>query len=215
MAGNRAVRPMSGWLTFAAVIMFIVGFHNMIYGIASLRDYAVIVNNLTTGDTNVIYADRNFWGWMWIAFGIVEMAIAVGIYMRNEAARWAGIVIASLNAIGQLAFMAAFPVWSVVIIAIDILVIYALLTYDSARTGTGYQEPYPSDQPGVGTPAGRAAGVGRHAEHATATHGGATGAGGSAGGYGGPAGYGEQPPERGGPAGAGGYGRDDRPPTAG
>ncbi|MCK9895885.1 hypothetical protein [Frankia sp. AgB32] len=206
---------MSGWLTFAAVIMFIVGFHNLIYGIASLRDYAVIVNNLTTGDTNVIYADRNFWGWLWITVGIVEMVIAVGIYMRNEAARWGGVAIATINAIGQLAFMAAFPVWSVVIIAIDILVIYALLAHEPARGGD--QEPYPSDRAGVSTPAGRAAGVGRRAEHATATHGG-TGSAGGTGGY-------SEPPDRGGSTGAGGYGpggygsqgrgRDDGPPVAG
>jgi hypothetical protein len=201
---------MSGWLTFAAVIMFIVGFHNLIYGIASLSNYTVIVSNLTSGDTNVLYADRNFWGWLWIAVGIVEMLIAYGIYIRNEAARWAGVAIATINAIGQLAFMVAYPVWSVVIIAIDILVIYALLAHEPARAGAGYKEPYPSDRPGVGAPAGRAAGVGRHAERAAATHpGGAAGPGGTAG-------YGE-PTGRGGSAGAGGpgpgAGRDDRPPA--
>ncbi|CAO5175784.1 DUF7144 domain-containing protein [Frankia sp. AiPs1] len=198
MAGNRAAVPRGGWLTFAAVIMFIVGFHNLIYGIASLRDYTVIVNNLTTGDVNVLYADRNFWGWLFIFIGIVEMAIAFGVYARNEAARWAGVVIASINAIGQLAYLAAFPVWSVVIIAIDVLVIYALLTHEFAPAGGGHGQPYPSDRPGVGAPAGRAAGVGRPTEHATAAPGGSgaaaggrPAAGGSAEppGYGGPPGY--------------------------
>ncbi|MCM3921428.1 hypothetical protein ND748_07065 [Frankia sp. AiPs1] len=199
MAGNRAVRPLSGWLTFAAVIMFIVGFHNLIYGIAALRDYTVVVNNLN-GGTNVLYADVNFWGWLWIAVGIVEMLIAYGIYIRNETARWAGIVIAAINAIGQLAFMAAFPVWSVVIIAIDILVIYALCTYDTARTRGGYEEPYPGDRAGVGAAAGRDAGVGgRHPE----TSGVQPGAGGFA----------ERGP--GGPGGRGrtGHGDEGPPPT--
>ncbi|WP_163551290.1 DUF7144 family membrane protein [Candidatus Frankia alpina] len=160
MAGNRAVRPLSGWLTFAAVIMFIVGFHNLIYGIAALRDYTVVVNNLN-GGANVLYADTNFWGALWIAIGIVEMALAYGIYIRNDYARWAGIAIAAINAIGQLAFVAAFPVWSVIIIVIDILVIYALCTYDSAHGR--FEEPYPDDRAGVGEAAGRGAGVGNRA----------------------------------------------------
>lgn len=210
MAGNRAIRPMSGWLTFAAVIMFIVGFHNLIYGIASLRDYTVIVNNLTTGDTNVLYADRNFWGWLFIAIGIVELLIAYGIYMRNTAARWGGVVIASINAIGQLAYMAAFPVWSVVIVAIDVLVIYALLTHEDARTEAGYGQPYPSDRPGVSTPTGRDAGVGRHTERTAAGHG--VGYADPAGRMGGApgAGYGS-PPDTGGT----GLGRGEGPPTTG
>lgn len=161
MAGTRVARPLNGWLTFAAVIMFIVGFHNLIYGIASLRDYTVVVNNLN-GGTSVIYADTTFWGWLWIVVGVVEILIAFGIAARNEAARWGGVAIATINAIGQLAFLAAFPVWSVVIIAIDVVVIYVLCTYDAPRARAGYEEPYPSDQAGVS--AGREAGVGRLTE---------------------------------------------------
>ncbi|WP_163547615.1 DUF7144 family membrane protein [Candidatus Frankia nodulisporulans] len=197
MAGNRAAFPRSGWLTFAAVIMFIVGFHNLIYGIASLRDYTVIVNNLSTGDINVLYADRHFWGWLFLCIGIVEMVIAYGIYARNDIARWAGVVIASINAIGQLAYMAAFPVWSVVIIAIDVLVIYALLTHEQVPARDGYGQPYPSDRPGVSTPTGRATGAGRPAEHATTAP--------AAPGTTAPPGYG-QPPGYGGQTDQPGYG---------
>ncbi|SNQ50977.1 conserved membrane hypothetical protein [Frankia canadensis] len=230
MAENRAVRPMSGWLTFAAVIMFIVGFHNLIYGIAALRDYTVVVTNLGgTGGANVLYADTTFWGWLFIAIGIVEMLVAYGIYIRNQAARWAGVAIATINAIGQLAFMAAFPFWSIVIIAIDILVIYALLTHEPARTSAGYEEPYPSDRAGVGAPAGRGAGVGRHAEHAAARTGSGDATAGYEGGYegggqpgrGGTApGYGEPTGRHGGMAdpgtGGAGYGREGgSPPPSG
>lgn len=167
MADLRQVRNTDGWLIFAAVIMFIVGFHNLIYGIASLRDYIVIVDNLysTSTGTGVIYANTTFWGWLWIVVGIVQMGIAFGIAAGNELSRWVGIVIAALNAIGQLAFMAAFPIWSVTIIAIDVLVIYALATYQTRGRG-GAAEPYPSDRPGMarGAPttarSGARAGVG-------------------------------------------------------
>ncbi|KPM51236.1 hypothetical protein ACG83_34350 [Frankia sp. R43] len=151
MVDLRQARSTDGWLIFAAVVMFIVGFHNLIYGIASLRDYVVVVDNLSSSSNGngVIYAGTTFWGWLWIAVGIVEMCIAFAIAAGNELARWVGIIIAALNAIGQLAFLAAFPVWSVVIIALDILVIYALATYPSRVSTGGAVQPYPGDRPGL------------------------------------------------------------------
>lgn len=180
MADLRQVRNTDGWLIFAAVIMFIVGFHNLIYGIASLRDYIVIVDNLysTSTGTGVIYANTTFWGWLWIVVGIVQMGIAFGIAAGNELSRWVGIVIAALNAIGQLAFMAAFPIWSVIIIAIDVLVIYALATYQTRGRG-GAAEPYPSDRPGMARGATTTARSGARAGVGT----GGTGGGYEAGGY--------------------------------
>jgi len=154
-APRQQARPIDGWLVFAAVMMFIAGFHNLIYGIATLSEYAVVMANLDVNgaDTGLIYATRSFWGWLWIAVGVVELVVAYGILRGNELARWVGIGIAAINAIGQLAFLAAFPVWSVVIIAIDLAIIWALATYDTrvgARTSLG--EPYPGDRPGGSRP---------------------------------------------------------------
>jgi hypothetical protein len=137
---------MSRWLLFASVIMFVAGVHNIIYGIAALRDYAVVVTNLGgTSGANVIYANTTFWGWLCIAIGIAEVFIAAGIAARNLIARWLGIGIAAVNAIGQLAFLAAFPAWSVVIIAIDVLVIYGLTRTFEEAPGWAPQ-PYPDDR---------------------------------------------------------------------
>jgi hypothetical protein len=137
-------------------MIFIVGCHNIIYGIAALRDYAVVVQNLANGQVNVLYADTTFWGWLWITVGIVEVVTAFGIAAGNQLARWIGVTIAAINAIGQLAFLSAYPMWSVVIIALDVLVIYALMTYDQQPRRAPY-EPYPADerraeagQPGMG-----------------------------------------------------------------
>ena len=153
MARPRHARPVDGWLVFAAVIMFIVGFHNLIYGLATLSEYSVVMANLDVNgvDTGLIYADRPFWGWLWIAVGVLQLVISYGIVTGNQMARWGGIALATINAIGQLAFLAAFPVWSVIIIAIDLLVIWALATYDSRVGARGsLQTPYPGDRPGGG-----------------------------------------------------------------
>ena len=133
-----------GWLWFAAVMLFVAGCHNLIYGISVLDDYAVVTNNLNTdGQANIIYLDTTFWGWTWIGVGIVAIVTAFALPSRNQAARWFAIFLAAANAIGQLAFLAAFPVWSIIIIAIDVLIIYGLLTWDNPRRSA--YDPYPDD----------------------------------------------------------------------
>lgn len=196
MADLRQARTTTdGWLIFAAVIMFIVGFHNLIYGIAALGDYAVVVNNLdVNGETGVLYANLTFWGWLWIAVGIALMVIAFGIAAGNELARWVGIGVAAINAIGQLAFLAAFPVWSVVIIAIDILVIWALATYDTRARTRGTYQPYPGDRAQVGREEAEA-GAGRVGS-VSSRPGGTSGSAGGTGGTGGMTGSGGMPPRR-------------------
>jgi hypothetical protein len=171
MANPRS-RTANGWLLFAAVMIFIVGCHNIIYGIAALGDYAVVVQNLANGQVNVLYADTTFWGWLWITVGIVEVVTAFAIATGNQIARWIGVTIAALNAIGQLAFLSAYPIWSVVIIALDVLVIYALMTYDQPPHRAAY-EPYPGDEQRVG--AGQPGmGYGAHAPSETAVRTGRT-----------------------------------------
>jgi hypothetical protein len=180
MAERQAAPTMNRWLLFASVIMFVVGVHNIIFGIAALRDYSVVVTNLGgAGGVGVLYADTTFWGWLCIAIGIAEVVIAAGIAARNPMARWFGIGVASINAIGQLAFLAAFPAWSFIIIAIDVVVIYAL-TRTFEEVPAGALEPYPGDRERLerraeaeaearrmASPAGRTEGTARGAEGGT------------------------------------------------
>ncbi len=137
MEPARSARTGSGWLIFAAVIIFIAGFHNLIYGIAALRNYAVLI---TANDT-VIYQDLDFWGWLLVCMGIVQIGTAAAILTGKLWARWLGIAMCGLNAIAQLAFLAIFPLWSIVAIALDVFVIYALTSYDTPRHGA--YDPYP------------------------------------------------------------------------
>jgi hypothetical protein len=142
---SRRTGSFSGWLLFAAVMIFIAGFHNLIYGVADLDNYRYVVNNSGTGGGYVIYQDLDFWGWLLIALGCVQIIAAFGLMTRNRYARWFAIAVAALNIIGQLAFLAIFPVWSVVLIALDILVIWALATHDFGGERGSMAEPYPED----------------------------------------------------------------------
>jgi hypothetical protein len=144
---SRGAGYSSGWLLFAAVMIFIAGFHNLIYGVADLDNYSYVVTNVGT----VIYQDLDFWGWLLIALGCVQIIAAFGILSGNRYARWFAIAVAGLNIISQLAFLSVFPVWSIVLIALDVLVIWALTAhsheFEGAFPGGGAAagEPYPDD----------------------------------------------------------------------
>ena len=114
----------SGWVTFAGVMIIMVAILNMIDGIAAISKSSFFVAN-----ARYILSDLNTWGWVLLGLGVLQLIVGLGIWAGNQAARWAGIVIVSLNAIAQLMFIPAYPFWSLAIFTIDILVLYGLAAY--------------------------------------------------------------------------------------
>ena len=114
----------SGWVTFAGALLAILGTLNIIYGIAAISDSRVYV-----GDQTYVFGDLNSWGWLLLFAGAIQLVTAFGVWSGNELARWAGVFIASANAIIQLLFIPAIPFLALSLFAIDILVIYALIAY--------------------------------------------------------------------------------------
>jgi hypothetical protein len=119
---GRPRTGISGWFTFAGIVVLVSGFFNIIDGLVALfnSDYFLV-----TADQILIF---NFaaWGWIWLVLGIVQVATGAGVMAGMTWARVLGIVLAILVALGHLAFLQAFPVWSVIVIALCVLVIYAL-----------------------------------------------------------------------------------------
>jgi hypothetical protein len=113
-----------GWLLFAGVMLMIVGIMNFIGGIAAIDDANVYV-----GDAQFVFSDLATWGWVILITGTVQVLAAFGIWAGNELARWLGVGFASLNALAQLLLMPAFPLWSLSLFAVDILIIYGLIAY--------------------------------------------------------------------------------------
>lgn len=120
-----------GWVMFAGVMISIVGVINFIYGIAAIANSKFYVANAV-----YIVSDLNTWGWVIMFTGVVQFAAAMGIFMRAQWARWVGVATASVNAIIQLIFIAAYPLASLAIFAIDILVLYGLLAYGARVKGS-------------------------------------------------------------------------------
>jgi hypothetical protein len=113
-----------GWLTFAGIMVIIVGALNVIWGIAAIDQSTFFV-----GETKLVFQDVKTWGWIVLFVGVLEIFAGFGIFARNQAARWFGIVVASLNLIAALLSINAYPTWGLIIVLIDILIIYGLAAH--------------------------------------------------------------------------------------
>jgi hypothetical protein len=113
-----------GWITFAAVLLLTLGTLNVIDGIAAIGKAHFYVAN-----AHYVFGDLKTWGWVALILGVLLLLIGVGVFVKNQAARWTGVIVLSLDAIAQLLMMPAYPLWSLSIFAIDIVAIYGLVAY--------------------------------------------------------------------------------------
>jgi hypothetical protein len=113
-----------GWVIFAGVLMVTLGVFNMIDGIAAISSAHWFVNG-----TRYVFGDLNTWGWVALCLGVLQLLVGLGVFARNQAARWTGVALLSVSAIAELLWMPQYPFWSLCIFAINILAIYALAAY--------------------------------------------------------------------------------------
>lgn len=120
----------SGWLTFAAAMMAIGGIVTAIDGIAALTRSQVFA-----ADAVYIIGSLRTWGVVHMVLGVLLAFAGSGILARQQWARWTGILLAGLSVIAQFATLQGNPHWAIVVIAIDVLVIYALTVYGGKPAG--------------------------------------------------------------------------------
>jgi hypothetical protein len=115
-----------GWIVFAGFFMIVNGIFGGLQGLtALLRDQSYFV---VTKD-GLLTFDYTAWGWIHLVLGIV--LIVVGIFLLRGAtwARILAVILVGLHMIAQFGFISAFPVWGIITIAIDALILYALLVH--------------------------------------------------------------------------------------
>jgi hypothetical protein len=122
-----------GWVAFAGVMLLIVGTLNTIEGIAAIGNANFFVHG-----THYIAGSLNTWGWIVLGIGVVEILVGLGVFAKNQFARWTGVLILGLNAIAQLMMIPAYPFWSLSIFTLDILAIYGLVAYGSRISSPQY-----------------------------------------------------------------------------
>ncbi|HEY2205009.1 MAG TPA: hypothetical protein VGH99_11120 [Pseudonocardia sp.] len=123
---SAEVSGWTGWVVFAGVMLIMLGAFQAIEGLVALFDrgyYLVGANGL------VVSVDYTAWGWTHLIIGILAVVIGIGLIKGNTAALVMGVVLAGVSAIVNLAFIAAYPLWSTIVIAIDVIIIYAILVH--------------------------------------------------------------------------------------
>jgi hypothetical protein len=123
--GERAT-GWAAWISFAAVLLAVVGVLQIMQGLSALIDdgfYVVRESGL------VVNVDYSVWGWAHLLLGVLAILVAAGLLAGNTLARVVGVVIAMVSAIVNIAFLPAYPWWSTLVIVFDVLVIYGLTAH--------------------------------------------------------------------------------------
>jgi hypothetical protein len=123
----------TGWVSFAGVILIINGVFSGLQGLVALTGPDTYY--LSTPGALFIF-DAKGWGWWNIALGVLLILTAVGLFSGAAWARIVAVVVAGLSAVVQLMLIPAQPWWSLIVIAVDVLIIFAVIAHgEELRAG--------------------------------------------------------------------------------
>jgi hypothetical protein len=115
-----------GWIVFAAAMMIISGIFSIVWGIVALvRDEVFLVGR----SGNVVNLNYTTWGWVNLVLGIIVLVSGLFLFRGSVIASIVAVILAMLSMIGNLLDIASYPIWSTIVIAVDVLVIYALTVH--------------------------------------------------------------------------------------
>ena len=118
-------RSMAGWIGFAGILMVLLGGLSFFEGlIALLRDNYYVVT-----PSGYLLFDVTGWGWIMLLWGIVLACVGFALLNGASWARWASIVLVSINIFGQLGFLGNTndTLWVLITLTLNIIVLYALI----------------------------------------------------------------------------------------
>jgi hypothetical protein len=110
----------SGLVTFAGIMLILVGSFNILDGIVALAD-----DDRFNGD-RLLFGDLAAWGYWWLFIGLLQIWAGTQVMRLKDVGMMMGIAFAGLNAFTHLMFVDVYPAWSFTIMVIDVIVIYAL-----------------------------------------------------------------------------------------
>lgn len=124
---SREVSGWVGWIYFAGLLLIMSGVFQMIAGFTALMNDTFYA---ATEETLLVF-DITAWGWVHLLIGLFLLLAGTSVMSGHLWSRVVSVVLAALVVIGQFAFMAAYPIWSIMIIIMGILVIYSLTVHGS------------------------------------------------------------------------------------
>ena len=112
----------STWFDFAAMLLFIAGALNIIDGISAIGDSKYLSHTQ-------LFANLHAWGWFFLLLGILQIFAAFAVFKEATWGIIVAIATAGLNLIAQLSNAKAYPVWSLSIAFLDVLIMYGLIVH--------------------------------------------------------------------------------------
>jgi len=118
-----------GFTMMAAILLMLSGTWNFLEGLAAVIRGGYYYLNTVNVATNYAYSlSVRGWGWFHLIMGVVVLAAGIGLLTDKTWARAVGVAVAAISAIVNFLYIPYYPVWSIMIIAIDAVIIWALLT---------------------------------------------------------------------------------------
>jgi hypothetical protein len=114
-----------GWAAFAGVVLVMIGAFQAFAGLVAVvdDDFYVVTRSY------VFEFDSTSWGWIHLVMGVIVFLAGVGIFSGNVLARTVGVIVAALSAVAAFTWLPYYPVWAIVILALDVAVIWALTAH--------------------------------------------------------------------------------------
>ena len=129
-------RSMAGWIGFGGLVMILLG------GLAFFQGLIAVIedNYYVVTQSGFLVFDVTGWGWVMMIWGIILVLVGLALISGQDWARWVSIVLVSLNVFAQLGFVgnSAYPLWSLLVLTLNIIVLYALIVrWDESQLELG------------------------------------------------------------------------------
>jgi hypothetical protein len=124
---DHDVTGWTGWIAFAAAMLMLIGSFHAIEGLVGIfRNEEVF---LAPKENLAVSIDYTAWGWIHLILGLLAIGVGIGLFVGQTWARVFGVLLAIISSVVNLAFLSAYPVWSVMIIAFNVILIWALTVH--------------------------------------------------------------------------------------
>lgn len=126
MGTNAGSQRNQAWVDFAGIMLAVAGFFQIIYGAVILNDSQIPINKL-------LYWNLESWGWAYLIVGIALLATSWFVFQGNPYAEVFAILAAVASLFIQASTIEFTPIWSLIVIIIDVFIIYGLVVHGDIR----------------------------------------------------------------------------------
>lgn len=114
-----------GWIYFGGLMMIILGAMNALYGLVAVANDEWVV----WGNRAVVYLDVTQWGWVHLVAGVIVVLAGIGVLTGSAVGRVIGAMVVALSMLVNFLAIPVYPVWSIVVLALEAFVLYALVAH--------------------------------------------------------------------------------------